>query len=389
MIGVEYHAVLMPAVASKPARKRPAEAGAPPYRTRLGRLAKSLAGHGCESALITRANDVAYLTGFLGGDSYLLVRRPGRRPVLISDFRYDEELEPQRSLAEVVIRPRSMTEAVAAALGGVPGACAIQAEGVTIQEREAWERRVGPDRLRPVTGLVSGMRAVKDRTEVEYIRRAIRIQESALRAVLPTIRPGMTELAIAASLEAEMKERGSSQPGFVTIVAARANGSLPHYRPQKTTVAAGKPLLIDWGAVYRGYHGDMTRTFCLDRWPGKMKEIYGIVLDAHEAAASALAPGRTTAEIDGIARDLITRAGYGKEFGHGLGHGLGFDGHEDPRLSHMLPPTPLVAGQVVTIEPGIYLPGVGGVRIEDDYLITGKGAENLCTLPRSLEWSTL
>lgn len=342
--------------------------------------------------MISNPVDVGYLTGFLGGDSYLLLSAGGGKPIILSDFRYKEELEHIGSICQIVMRTRGMGEAVAETLAGVGDdveRVGVQAEHMTVAERDGLAKRVGPKKVASTTGLISRMRAVKDLHEITLIRKAIKIQEAALVAVLPTIKPGQTEMEIAARLESEMKSRGSSKPGFETIIAARANGSLPHYRPQSVKTAANTALLIDWGAVYKGYHGDMTRTFAIGKWPKQIREIYEIVLEAHELAAAALAPGKSSADIDKIAREHIAEAGFGEYFGHGLGHGLGMNGHEDPRLSHMLAGTKLQPGNVVTIEPGIYLPGVGGVRIEDDYLLTDKGAENLCSLPRSLEWSTL
>jgi Xaa-Pro aminopeptidase len=361
-----------------------------PYATRLARLKKALAAPGADSFLVTNPTDVAYLTGFLGGDSYLLLG-PGRaRPIVISDFRYQEELQEVKPLADLHIRRKGLLEATADILSirGVE-ACAIQAECMTVGEFEALQRSVGKGRLLRTTGLVAALRERKDPAEVALIRKAIRIQEQALLAILATIRPGQSEMAIAAALEAEMKSRGSTEPGFTTIVASGSNGSLPHYRAGPARVARNKPLLIDWGAVYRGYHGDMTRVFCLGKWPARIAEIYRIVLEAQQMAAAALAPGRSTREIDAIARDHISRAGYGEHFGHGLGHGMGLKGHEDPRLSHLTPNLTLQPGNVVTVEPGIYLPGLGGVRIEDDYLITDTGSKNLCTLPKDIEWATL
>ena len=183
--------------------------------------------------------------------------------------------------------------------------------------------------------------------------------------------------------------RGASSPAFETIVGAQANGSLPHYRPHAVKLKKNQPLLIDWGAVYQGYRGDMTRTFSLGKWPKELAEIYKIVLDAHTLSAAALRAGATTKAVDAIARNHITKHGYGDNFGHGLGHGLGLHTHEDPRLSHMAAETTLEAGMVVTIEPGIYIPGLGGVRIEDDYVVTEKGSENLCSLPKDIKWATL
>lgn len=368
-----------------------AEAGSP-HALRLARLGDLIAAHDAGALLVTNPNDVGYLTGFLGGDSYLLVPARGERgrPVILSDFRYQEELEPVKSLAEVFIRTESLTNAVAQAVRGRGlKHLALQAEHATLAQRDALAKALRGVKLIATTGLVGSLRAKKDADEVKLIRRAIKIQQEALLAVLPTIEPGQTELEVAARLEAEMKSRGSSQPGFQTIIAARASGALPHYRPGNVKLAANQPLLIDWGAVYHGYHGDMTRTFALGRWPKRIAEIYRIVQDAQRMAADALAPGKSTHEVDAVARDHITRHGYGEQFGHGLGHGMGLDGHEDPRLNRMFTPATLEPGHVVTVEPGIYLPGIGGVRIEDDYLITETGAKNLCSLPKDMEWATL
>jgi Xaa-Pro aminopeptidase len=186
----------------------------------------------------------------------------------------------------------------------------------------------------------------------------------------------------------EMKSRGSSKPSFETIVAARAKGSLPHYQPGSVKLTRNQPLLIDWGAIWKGYHGDMTRTLCWGSWPRKLASVYAIVLEAHQLAAGQLRAGMSTFEIDKIARDHITAAGYGERFGHGLGHGIGLDIHENPCLSHMAEPVALEPGHVVTIEPGVYLPGVGGVRIENDYVVTTSGAKCLCTMPKDLDWAT-
>ncbi len=361
------------------------------HAQRLVRLRAALRPSGVSHFLVSNPIDVGYLTGFLGGDSYLLIAVQGsRKPLVITDFRYIEELEEYKRSVDIIVRKRSMTEAVVDLLGSLGrGKVGIQADHMTVGERNALAAKVGEKRLVPVSGVVLGLRAIKDDHEIALIQNAIRIQERALMAVLPTIKPGQTEMEIAAVLEAAMKTLGASKAGFESIIAAGANGSLPHYRPGRAKVAQNKSLLIDWGAMANGYTGDMTRTFALGKWPAKIKEIFKVVHEAHVRAADAIAPGRTTREVDAAARDVITKAGYGEFFGHGLGHGIGMNVHEEPRLSHMLPPKPLVPGQVVTNEPGIYLPGIGGVRIENDYLVTKKGCRNLCSLPFDLEWSTL
>lgn len=358
------------------------------FKLRLRRLREAMGGQELSHLLITNPLDVGYLTGFLGGDSYLVLG-PGR-PVLVSDFRYGEELAEFASLCEIVIRKRSMGEAIAELLSGSGvERVGIQAEVMTVAERDSLAKKIGTKRVAATLGLVMRMRAVKDAAEIALIKRAVKVQEEALKAILPTLEPGITELEVAARLEAEMKSRGSSKPSFETIVAARANGSMAHYRPSTTKLAANQPVLIDWGAIWQGYHSDMTRTFTLGKWPKQIAEIYAIVLEAHQKAAAALAPGKSTSEIDKIAREHIAAAGYGDKFGHGLGHGIGLQTHEEPRLSHMLAGSKLETGHVCTIEPGIYLPGVGGVRLENDYVITETGAQNLCTLPMTLEWATL
>jgi Xaa-Pro aminopeptidase len=370
-----------------------AAAAEPIFESRLSRLRRALARTDADALLITNPTDVAYLTGFLGGDSYLLIQRGSgraKRPVVISDFRYQEELRDVEGLADIYIRSRGIVEAAAEVIAdrGLQ-TCALQAEHLTLADFAQLQRHLGRNRLLQTQGLVGKLRERKDAAEIALIRKAIRIQQDALLAILPTITPGETEMAIAARLEAEMKARGSIEPGFTTIVASGPTGALPHYRAAGAKIARNKPILIDWGAVYRGYHGDMTRVVCLGKWPAKIAEIYRIVLDAQLAAAAALAPGKSTHQVDEIARDHIRRAGYGDCFGHGLGHGMGMNGHENPRLNPMFPETTLEVGHVVTVEPGIYLPGIGGVRIEDDYIITPTGARNLCTLPKDIQWATL
>lgn len=364
------------------------------YAARINRLMALANEQGLDHLLITNPMDVGYLTGFLGGDSYLFLGPCAgyKQATIITDGRYDEELNPQRELADIILRTKSI-EATAAdlILNRYVQRCGVQADHLTLATREAIASVMGPDRAKklvPMPALVSQMRQVKDESEIEALQAATTLQEKALLAVLPTIKAGQTELEIAARLEMEMKSRGSSHCWFDSIVGAKGNGALPHYRPGFETTAKGQPLLIDWGSTYQGYCGDMTRTFSLGTWSPKMKEIYQIVKDAQELSAAALAPGKHTHEIDTVARDHIEKAGYGKEFNHGLGHGLGLS-KEPPYLNPLWPDMELKVGHVVTVEPGIYLPGIGGVRIEDLYVITETGARNFCSLPKTLDWSTL
>jgi len=354
---------------------------------------------GTDFLLVTDPVDVAYLTGFLGGDSYLVVT-PSGKPEIISDSRYEEELGHFTSL-RLRLRAGSILDEAAGALAeaglGAKGRklhVGVQGEHLTLANhvslRTAMKKRKLPAAaVRTVSNIVADLRAFKDEHEIKLITRAIRIQEKALEAALETIDAGQTELEICAELEYQMKALGSTDPSFPSIIAAKANGSLPHYTPAKAKTANNKTLLIDWGAVHAGYHGDMTRTLALGKWPRQLAEVYDVVLEAHEKAASALGPGVRCRDVDSAARDHITAAGYGRMFGHGLGHGLGLRVHESPRLSQLAGDDTLKPGHVVTVEPGVYLPGVGGVRIEDDYAITERGAKNLCTLPKTRRWATL
>lgn len=367
--------------------KRASPRGGGVHDDRLARLRGLLKAGRLDALLITSPNDIRYLTGFSGEASAMMVTP--RSMFVISDFRFQEELEPVRRRAEVIIRKGSMPEAQAELVRKIrPRRLAVQADVMTAQARAELAGAVGSSRLRDTVGLMAGLRMKKDASEIAAIARGAKIQQEAMRALISTIRAGQTERAIAARLEFEMKQRGADGTSFDTIVAAKANGSKPHYRPGGQKVAKGRPLLIDWGARAGGYCSDMTRTFCIGSWPRTMREIYEIVLAAHLAAIDAAKPGMTCGDLDGIARRIIEKAGYGKQFGHGLGHGLGLDIHEGPRLFTNVR-TVLEPGMVITIEPGIYLPGIGGVRIEDDILITDRGARNLCSLPKDLKWATL
>lgn len=351
--------------------------------------------------MLTDPRDVAYVTGFLGGDSFLIIPASGK-PTLISDHRYREDLEPFKSLCRVVMRKGSIWGCVAEHLASAgfsdkrrKPSLLVQGDHLTLQALDVFKKslrgaKVPARVISPTQGLLLDMRAVKDKLEIRNLRRAIAIQEEALEATLPYAKPGVSEIELAARLEFEMKSRGSSEPGFLPIVGARANSSKPHYTPASTKLAKGKPLLIDWGATYNGYRGDMTRTFFLGRkWAPKFAAMYDAVLEAHEAAADALREGVRAVDVDAAARKVIKKAGFGKNFNHGLGHGIGLNVHEQPSLGPLSGEITLKAGNVVTIEPGIYVPGYGGVRLENDYLITPRGSTNLCTLPMTRRWSTL
>lgn len=373
-----------------PAKPRPPAETAPLplYRARIKRLRAHLDNSGVASLLITNPLDIRYLSPFCGDDSYALLT--DSQFWIISDSRFTEDLIPAHPLATVIMRKGDMVAAVKDLVSSArPRTVGIQADYLTIAARSKLAAALGPRKLKDTSGLLSSLRIVKDDFEIAAIRHAVSIQEAALKATLKTLRAGQTESAIAARLEFEMKTRGSPKPSFDTIVAAGPNSSKPHAVPGSAKLARGGVLLIDWGATHGGYHSDMTRTFALGKWPAKLAEAYKVVLEAHNAALAAVAPGKTGEQLDAVARNIIIKAGYGDQFGHGLGHGIGLNIHEDPRLNRYGSANILRPGMVVTIEPGIYLPGLGGIRIEDDALVTKRGGEGLCTLPKDLRWATI
>lgn len=375
----------MPPKRSK-ARSKPKRDPHAHRRARLRRFRTKLREEGCDAALITNANDIRYLTGFSGDDSYAVVAP--RSVVVISDFRFEEDLHVVNGIARVHLRSGDIVDAVRTVVGDLdPDAIAFQSEHVSVQLRQKLAKAVGASRLKPTTGLLAELRLIKDDSEIRTIRRAVKIQEAAMLETLKAIKPGQTEAHIAALLEFNMKSLGAQGVSFPTISAARANGSKPHAVPGSVKTARNQPLLLDWGARVDGYCSDMTRTFCLGKWPRGLDRVYEVVLEAQVAAIKAVKPGASTRDVDAVARDIITEAGYGDRFGHGLGHGIGLDIHEGPRVARLGEST-LKPGMIVTIEPGVYLPGVGGVRIEDDILVTATGASNLCSLPKSLHWAT-
>jgi len=246
------------------------------------------------------------------------------------------------------------------------------------------EKKIGIA-LQAVEDLMVNVRKTKDEVEVAIIRDAIRVAQEALLAAKSEFKPGRTENYIAGLITFEMRKRGASDASFEPIIATGPASSLPHYRPGDIDIKRDTFLLVDYGALYQGYCSDITRTFSIGTLPAKLTEIYKICLEAQLAAIAAIKPGANTKAVDTAARSIIEKAGYGQYFGHGLGHGIGRDIHEQPTLRKQGDGEELKPGHIVTVEPGIYLPGLGGVRIEDDVLITDKGCEVLTSLDKSLE----
>jgi Xaa-Pro aminopeptidase len=367
---------------------RNGKAPPPHLAARQQRVREAMAELKIDALLLTHGGDLAWLTDFTGDDSIGVVT--ARAITLVTDFRYEEQAQIESPWLKRVIRTGKMSDALMKVLGRSPGAVGFEANFTTVGQIDALKRaytdkkRKAP-RLKAVRDVLVNLRKTKDASEIDTIRRAARIAEEAFKAIRRLIRPGITESELAATLILEMRKRGASGGSFDAIVAAGPASSLPHYRPGMTAVEWNQPLLFDWGARYNGYCSDITRTLLLGKPPKKVREIYAIVLEAQLAAIDAIRPGVESHKVDAVARKIIKKAGYGKYFGHGLGHGIGRDIHELPVLRKNVKGEELRPGHVVTVEPGIYLPGVGGVRIEDDVLVTETGREVLTSLPKSME----
>ncbi len=353
---------------------------------RVRRLRQGFERAGVDALLVQQPKDIRYLTGFIGDDSLLVVARAGP-PAVITDARHDTMLEPWRrsGALEVVLGTRHKLEGTAKTVCEARRIerLGVQAEYLTIAARRRLEGALGAVKIVETEGMVGALRMIKDAVEIAAIERAIAIHEAACRAAIGGLSPGATELELCAAIEYEMKMRGASGPSFSTCIAAGAHSAIIHYLTSHTVRIQPGPLLVDWGAVVDGYCSDITRTFSVGAPAPRMRELYDIVLEAQLAAIDAIRPGRACAEIDSVARDIITAAGYGEQFAHGLGHGIGLDIHEPPFFNQQsTPETVLVPGMVMTVEPGIYLPEVGGVRIEDDILVTDGGCRVLTGFPK-------
>jgi Xaa-Pro aminopeptidase len=355
------------------------------FAARIKSLQRRMADWNVDALLVTNPRDIRYLTGFVGHDSWLLVRQRSVKVHVLSDFRFDEQIKNQAPHVAAIMRKATLVDELKKLAERLRvDHIALPADHVTLTLRQKLAKAMGAKRFKTVDDGLLQQRAVKSDAEVRAITKALRIAEQAYIQTCDFMKPGMTEYEVAAYLEYRMRALGADGRSFPTIIAADANAALPHAIPGPRKLREGGIVLIDWGARYGGYCSDLTRVVAFGNMSRKMREIYAIVLEAQMAAIDAIAPGKAMADIDKVARDIIVAAGYGKQFGHSLGHGIGLDIHEQPVLAARAKGE-LQPGHVVTVEPGIYLPGVGGVRIEDDVLVTAKGHRVLSRLPKGLE----
>ncbi len=351
-----------------------------PYRDRVARLREVMARRRLDGYLAQNRMDQYWMTGFTGEDGFVLVT--ARQVVLLTDGRFNESADLECPWVRKVLRKVRTPERTAqefrkyklTRVGFDPG-------HLTVAEHTGLRKAARPARLIGIPGAILDMRLLKDEGEVATIRKAIRVAERAFTKVVKWIKPGVTEAEISARLAYEMQRLGAQEIAFPNIVAVGPNASLPHYEAGKGVVKSNQGILIDWGARVDWYISDLTRMVWPGRVPPLMAKIQRIVREAHDKAIAAVRPGVTASYVDGVARKVIAKAGYGPQFGHALGHGIGLDVHEAPRVGKEMKKLVLKPGMVITIEPGIYLPGKGGVRLEDDVLVTETGHEVLSSLP--------
>jgi Xaa-Pro aminopeptidase len=351
---------------------------------RIAALADGLTSAHMDALLVSSPANVRYLTGFSGSSALLFVT--AREVLLITDFRYQTQAKDEvGDVARVVIESQSLWTGLWQRLAEMPYVEVAGFESAYLVHRD-FQRLLDAGarwQWRPTLDLVEVLRERKDAGEVALIQEAVRVAERALELTVAQVRQGLTELEIAGLLEAALRQSGSDGYPFPSIVASGPNAALPHARPGARRVEPGDFLLIDFGARVGGYCSDITRTFVVGTASAEQRDVYDVVRSANERAVKSVRPGMTGRDADGLARGYIQDRGFGDLFGHSLGHGIGLEVHEAPRLARTAD-APLVEGAVVTVEPGVYRPGWGGVRIEDDVHLGPQGAQVLTSFPREL-----
>jgi len=347
---------------------------------RAEKLRRVIISKKIDALLVTNIKNVRYLTGFTGSSAFVVITRDGS--YFVTDFRYTEQAENEVKGCELGLESAGRIAVIKSMVRKLGISRLGFESGATYEFYEQLKRL--PVRLSAQKGLVEDLRMVKDAQELSSIREAIRRAEEAFLATKPFIRAGVTERAVGLRLEEELKKRGCRHAAFDIIVASGKHSSMPHAGQTGKKIGKGDFVIIDWGGEADGYYSDMTRTLLM-AGPDleQKKKIYNIVNRAREKAVQAVSAGRGSSEVDAAARKFIADAGFGDFFGHGTGHGIGLDVHEAPRISRTAN-RPLAEGMVFSIEPGIYLPGVGGVRIEDLVLVEGRGII-LTSLGRRIE----
>jgi Xaa-Pro aminopeptidase len=355
---------------------------------RASRLRTRLEDAGCDALLVTRMVNVRYLTGFSGSAAMVLVRPDDL--VFVTDGRYRDQSAEELAAAgveaqiEVGVTGAAQKELLQQAAAGI-GRLGLEAQSVTWGEQRRFAADWFPEaELVPTERLVEDLRLLKDTGEVERMAAAAAAADAALALVRARLADGLTEQEFAIELDFEMRRQGASGPSFETIVASGPNGAKPHHRPSDRRIQAGELIVLDFGAIVDGYCSDMTRTLCVgEPSSDTARRMVEVVAESQRAGVAAVRAGAEAKAVDDACRSLIAEAGWADAFLHGTGHGVGLEIHEAPRVASTSPDT-LVAGQVVTVEPGVYLPHVGGVRIEDTVVVTEDGCRVLTNAPKEL-----
>lgn len=351
---------------------------------RIERLRELFSEEGIDGVLLTKAENRRYMTGFTGTAGVVLISE--ERSLFITDFRYLDQAEEQAPDYEIVDGSKDMIEKIKEMVEelGIKK-LGFEAEGMTYGNYKAYNKAIGEiAEMVSTSSLVEKLRLIKDEHEIAMTKKAAEIADAAFEHILTFIKPGMTELEVALELEYYMKKLGSEKNAFDFIVASGHRSALPHGVASDKVIESGEFVTMDYGAVYKGYHSDITRTIVVGEPDEKMLKIYNIVKEAQQKVLDNIKAGMTTVEADAIARDIIKEEGYGDKFGHGLGHGIGLEIHEGPRVSPK-EEIELEENMIVTNEPGIYISKWGGVRIEDDIVITKDGCRVLTSATKELQ----
>lgn len=348
---------------------------------RLHAAQKLLESMGVDALLVLGLSNIRYLSGFTGSDGALLLSRTGQW--LLCDSRYTTQAHQEALLCRIV--EYSVKSEGIARLVADEGwkRLAFDAEQTSVAVHRTLVAVTEGVELIPIAAELDELRGVKSAGELAAIEESCALASASLEQLLPMIRPGVTERSLALELEIIMKRSGADEKAFDFIVASGERGALPHGHPTERAISAGELVTIDFGARLHGYHSDETVTVAVGSADQRQREVYAVVKEAHDRAIAAIRPGCPCREIDGIARDYIAARGFGDYFGHGLGHGVGLDIHEKPTLSPRSKQA-LAQGMVVTVEPGIYIPGWGGVRIEDTVAVTADGCRLLTRVSKEL-----
>ncbi|WP_040951369.1 M24 family metallopeptidase [Gorillibacterium massiliense] len=340
-------------------------------QTRLDKLRVKLAESGLDALFVTNPFNRRYLTGFTGTSGYVLITAD--EAWFLTDFRYTEQAAEQVRDFSIVMHKPAVIETVKELLDAAKIKRLAFEQGDLIYGTYLdYSAKLGDITLIPTSNLVEGLRDIKDEEEIAVLEEAADLADKTFTHILGYLKPGITEWDVALEMEMFMRKNGAASSSFDTIIASGERSALPHGVASSRVLHGDEFVTMDYGALYKGYCSDITRTVVLGKATEKHREIYKIVLEAQLTCLAGLKPGMTGQEGDALARDVIAKAGYGDRFGHGTGHGIGLEIHENPRLGK-LSDTVLKPGMVVTVEPGIYLPGFGGVRIEDDVVVTETG----------------